>query len=214
MLPRGTEDDGEDTMRHGYGRLLVTVTLATTAALAAGCDDPDGHGGTTDANRPAAASSAASPPGRPSPTASPVRLAKISGACPVLAPREVTATLGSSIGTLAAREGPVDTSDGQSEYTCTYVRGSAEAFVFKLLVSPKRQGHAKDIIDAIAESGTAPEQLSGVGEAAVIYTDGGIRQLATARSYQTELRTVMFSGPSRFTKEQFTDLAALVLGRV
>jgi hypothetical protein len=138
-------------------------------------------------------------------------------ACPLLPADTVTKVLGSSRGTmLEGKEGPVDHSEGQSEYTCIYGRGGAEALSFKVLVSPGRSGNAKAIIDNIAKAAAVKtESVASLGEAAVTYVTGdGIRALATSVSYQSELRTLIFTAPVVVPKTKLTELARLVLAQV
>jgi hypothetical protein len=188
-------------------RALLLLALTMMAPLAVSCS-PDGPA--LDAATPSAA-------GSPSATER-TRLGKVKEACVLLPAETVTKVLGSSKGTvLESKEGPVDDSHGQPEYTCIYYgRGAAEALSFKVLVSPGQGGNANAIIENIAKAARVKtESVAGLGEAAVTYVAGnGIRALATSLSYQTQLRTLIFTAPAVVPKAKLIELARLVLVQV
>lgn len=189
-------------------RMLLALA---TAALAAGCGS-EGSGGTADpatSAQPSASASAGAGDGG-------TRAATVEAACPLLTADEVTATLGSSSGTkLESTEGPVDNSEGQPEYTCTYGRAGTPVLEFKVIVAPGRAGSGADVINAIADaSGVETESVDGLGEASVAYSGDGVRLLATSLAYEQEQRTLIFASPAIVPTEKLAELATLVLARV
>jgi hypothetical protein len=194
------------TVRHSVG--LAAVCLSALGVAACGAD---GSGPRDAATR------VASPPAAPVTTA-PARLKQVTSACKLLPAAVVVKLLGGTAATkLTAKEDPVEhLADGKVRYTCVYGNNGREPFGLTVSTRPNQADTAAAAINAIANASKAKNtRVDVLGSGGVGYvTDGGIRLLAVAVPYETDLRMMVFSAPQIVPHAKLVEVAKHVVAQL
>ena len=195
------------TVRYTVG--LAAVCLAALGVAACGADESS----TGDAATRAASPTPAAPV-----TTAPAGIKQVTSACKLLPAAVVVKLLGGTAATkLAATEDPVEhLADGKVRYTCVYGNNGREPFALTVSTRPNQADTAAAAINAIANASKAKNtRVDVLGSGGVGYvTDGGIRLLAVAVPYETELRMMVFSAPQIVPHAKLVEVAKHVVAQL